>query len=30
VAGKTGISEQKIRDYQKVLKRKKDTAVIQL
>ena len=30
VAATTGIPEQKIRDYQKVLKRKKDTAIIQL
>lgn len=30
VATTTGIPEQKIRDYQKVLKRKKDTAIIQL
>jgi DNA topoisomerase-1 len=30
VAAAAGIPEQKIRDYQKVLKRKKDTAIIQL
>jgi DNA topoisomerase-1 len=29
-AAATGISEQKIRDYQKILKRKKDTSIIQL
>jgi len=30
VAAATGITEQKVRDYQKVLKKKKDNAVIQL
>lgn len=30
VAAGTGIPEQKIRDYQKILKRRKDTAIIQL
>ncbi|HEX3002307.1 MAG TPA: DNA topoisomerase I [Methanoregula sp.] len=30
IAAAAGIPEQKIRDYQKILKRKKDTAIIQL
>ena len=30
VSSATGITEQKIRDYQKILKRKKETAVIEL
>jgi DNA topoisomerase-1 len=30
IAAETGLSEQKIRDYQKLIRKKKDNAIIQL